>query len=639
MSNRADHLLCCAVTYRDRDVQIEPLPEVYVDVSTAVRHMTDVLWFEAKQSMSSNIDTPVDPYLHPVDIDTTEPGIVTSRQKSSTVLRRTVPLPRVVYDRRSPVRCTVRSDPPRTLTEARAVALEEKVANAASRRKTAQRDIKSDGASCEKVAASEEKKRARAAETGDERRERLLKLKEARVAKAELKKEQGGAEEAPRKKKTQKTAVEDAGTDTPGTDTPVKDVDVDQPCPVAEALELECTDAARHTIMPVRVRVQGAKIRYFATPVPFDRHLGALGHVALHPNLHDAVIHGVHSPGVELVLGPPGTGKTRYIVNSILPRFETQRVLLCAPTNVAVVNLYNRVVVTHPTAALLLPPSRIPAGTAVTCQNPAARVVCSTVSSRCGPVLDAERFDVIIVDEAAQCMEAWLWCLLRSEVHTLVLVGDTRQLPATVSCDGQAAGHGRSMLERLHCLQYPSTFLDVQYRMHPAIAQFPNRYFYDGQLSNGDRSAEADNNAGWDPYSVVDVTCDCEPSGSSFVNRGEAQACLELVLELQQTFETVVLITPYQGQARYFLAHGATNVHTIDSFQGQEADAVVVSVVRNEAVGFWSETRRLNVALTRARHCLRVVGSSTRWTGALGSLTADARERGLWRQVSPPTDG
>ena len=97
----------------------------------------------------------------------------------------------------------------------------------------------------------------------------------------------------------------------------------------------------------------------------------------------------------------------------------------------------------------------------------------------------------------------------------------------------------------------------------------------------------------------------------------------------REHYEHVVIITPYQGQTRALLAAGASHVHTIDSFQGHEADAVIISTVRQKEIGFWSDKRRLSVALTRAKHCLRVVGAAHEWSSELSRLAADAETRGL----------
>ena len=357
---------------------------------------------------------------------------------------------------------------------------------------------------------------------------------------------------------------------------------------VQELLETESeADAAHHCLIPPRLKARNKRTRYFSTPVPFDRHLCALEQSTLHSNLRDAMLTGAHTPHLKIVQGPPGTGKTRHIAEREVPRFGNARIFACAPTNVGAANLYSKIIEVDSSAALLMPMSRVPNGTPITSQDPNARIVCSTISGRAGPLLDAQRFDVVIVDESAQCMEAWIWCLLRAEVHTLILVGDTQQLPALVSKDGECLGHGRSVMTRLLSLDYPSEVLVTQRRMHPEIVRFPNHEFYGDSLLTKYGAIETE----CDPYAVVNIDAECTAIGTSYVNRSEAAACVKITRHLETLFDKVVIISPYQAQTRELLAIGALNVHTIDSFQGQEADAIVISVVRNHEIGFWSEGR------------------------------------------------
>ena len=96
--------------------------------------------------------------------------------------------------------------------------------------------------------------------------------------------------------------------------------------------------------------------------------------------------------------------------------------------------------------------------------------MCATVSARAGAHLDAQAFDAVLVDEAAQLCEAWAWTLLRPEVAFVCLAGDTRQLPALCSPSGQALHHQRSLMERLVAGGYENTVhLAVQHRMAPAL--------------------------------------------------------------------------------------------------------------------------------------------------------------------------
>lgn len=622
-TDRADRLLCCAVAYRNAEVPSNVIPESFANENDAVSSMMNALWFEARQSMSENISAPEDTYLHPVDIDTDEPGIVASKTKQTDILRRKAPLPRVVYEKAKRERPRVQVDAPCTLAEATAEADARVVKSAKAEQSRARRELRSEQRSLAKLEEKNEKKRLRENETKEERAERLA---DARAKREERKREK---KEESRVSKEEKDPDNDPppSDDTPSEAAPDSESkntpsNADVVLHVQELLEMESeADVAHHKLLPSRIRARDKKARFFQSPVPHDRHLCALEQAGLHKSIRDAVLKGKASSALTIIHGPPGTGKTRRLA-SMLSELPTGRVFACAPTNVGTANLYARLLDYDASSALLMPPSRIPVGTPITSQNPQARVVCSTISGRAGPLLDSESFDTVIIDEAGQCMEAWVWCLLRPEVRRVIMVGDTHQLPALVSSDGEGLKHGRSMMERLLNLGYDAEFLSVQRRMNPEIVAFPNRQFYDGRLAT-EYAAHVD----VPPYQVVDVDGVCEEVGTSFVNRAEIEACLQLSKDLKETFERVVIICPYQAQTRELLAAGAIDVHTVDSFQGQEADAVVLSMVRHGDIGFWNDKRRLNVALTRAKHCLRVVGACSKWTGLLAELTKDARKR------------
>lgn len=642
-NDRANRLLCCAVAYRNADVSSSVVPETFVSENDAVQAMMNTLWFEARQSMSETISMPEDTYLHPVDIDSDEPGIVASKSKQTDILRRKAPLPRVVYEKceRQRPPC-VKVDAPRTLAEAMAEA-DVRIAKSARAEQTrARRELRTEERSLVKLKENDERKRRRESETKEERAERLA---EARAKRAERKREKelveatkgGDDDDDDRRAGADEvaTAVEAVGGgEADDAEAEAETFDVQAPSSgvvvhVQELLEMESgADVAHHALLPTRIRARDKKARFFPSPVPHDRHLCALEQSGLHDAIREAVLRGKASSALTIIHGPPGTGKTRRLA-SMLSELPAGRVFACAPTNVGTANLYARLLEYDASAALLMPPSRIPIGTAVTSQDPHARIVCSTISGRAGPLLDSESFDTVLVDEAGQCMEAWIWCLLRPEVARVIMVGDTHQLPALVSTAGEALHHGRSMMERLLSLGYAADFLGVQRRMHPDIVAFPNRRFYEGRLTTQYAAAASDADNVSPPYRVVNVEGACEEVGTSFVNRAEIEVCLRLANELAETFERVVIICPYQAQTRELLAAGASNVHTVDSFQGQEADAVVLSMVRHAEIGFWSDSRRLNVALTRAKHCLRVVGAAERWTGLLAELARDARKRNV----------
>jgi len=293
---------------------------------------------------------------------------------------------------------------------------------------------------------------------------------------------------------------------------------------------------------------------------------------------------------------------------------------------VGAANLYVRMLKQGIASSLLMPQSRIPPGTPVVSQDPNSRIVCSTISGRSGPILDTQDFEVILVDEAAQCMEAWFWGLLREEVKTVVMVGDTAQLPALVSEKGKSLGHDRSLMQRLLENQYPHQFLNIQRRMHPEIVSFPNRTFYDNRLETEYALPTFETN----PYTLYNVHGICKEIGTSFVNDLEAKICVEKATSLKDKSSDIVIISPYQAQARQILSYGADiEVHTVDSFQGREADIIILSTVRTTECGFWSDARRLCVSLTRAKHELHIVASCDNWKDTLKMLKHDAIQRNV----------
>ena len=452
------------------------------------------------------------------------------------------------------------------------------------------------------IARAAEAKRERAAETAGEREARLgearRKRVEAKRAKEEQNQAQGGGDgtnSASEPKEKKKRAA--------------------PPPPSEEALT--CPDAALHyrAPPPPKKRVRGDKAKFFAHPLPHHRHLQALQQSAPHAALLPALLRGEACDALEVIQGPPGTGKTRALVERVRDADGGKRVLLCAPTNVGAAALYRRCVDAGfgDVTALAMAPERVPPGTAVLSNDFAGRrLVCATVSARAGAMLDGQRFQVVALDEAAQCAEALVWGLLRPEVELLVLAGDVHQLPAQVSETGRALQHGRSLMERLASLNYDNTVtLTVQNRMAPQLLAYPNRAFYADALTTGPH-APAHGRVEW-----IEVEGGQEEeAGTSWCNRAEARAAAEQAVGGEA--DSVVLIAPYAAQCRLLLAQKTgREVHTVDSFQGREADVVVLSLVRDGtrggSVGFWQDARRLTVALTRARKRLVVVATSRAW--------------------------
>jgi ATP-dependent RNA/DNA helicase IGHMBP2 len=281
-----------------------------------------------------------------------------------------------------------------------------------------------------------------------------------------------------------------------------------------------------------------------------------------------------------------------------------------------------------------------------------AQVVLATLTSLDAPPLAGRRFPLAVVDEATQAVEPALYlALLRAD--RAVLAGDHLQLPPTIlSAKAQEGGLGVSLFERLVDAygDAAKVTLAEQHRMNARIMAFPSEALYGGALRA--HPAVADRAVDAAPLEVVDTAGrgfeEGTPEGSdSRHNEGEAElaaAEVRRVLALGVPAAEIALISPYDAQVQRLRAllaqevEAGLEVDTVDGFQGREKEAVVVSLVRsNEAgeVGFLADVRRMNVALTRARSKLVVVGD-----GATVSrhpfyerFLRHAQDAGAWRSA------
>lgn len=241
-----------------------------------------------------------------------------------------------------------------------------------------------------------------------------------------------------------------------------------------------------------------------------------------------------------------------------------------------------------------------------------ADVILGTPVGLTDPILNDKTFDVAFLDEAGQCIEPLAWLVLEKG-NRAVLSGDHLQLPPTVISQEVERELSISVLERAMLSGVKSDLLQVQYRMTPEIAGFSSRYFYEGKLQSN-------------PSSIPDSLLFFDTAGAGFIEKREENHRsihnpeeLRIISEHWQEWcnnnQSVVFISPYSAQveqAKKLLK--SINVSTIDSFQGQEADVVILSLVRSNdegKIGFLSDHRRMNVAMTRARTKLIVVGDST----------------------------
>jgi len=264
-----------------------------------------------------------------------------------------------------------------------------------------------------------------------------------------------------------------------------------------------------------------------------------------------------------------------------------------------------------------------------------ASVLCATTTGLDENLLGDRRFDLVVIDEACQTAEPGCWIAI-NRADRVVLAGDHRQLPPTVlSTEAQRQGYGLSLFERLaeHDAQTLLRRLDTQYRMHAAIMDFSSLEFYDAELTAHesvlahqlcDLPGVASNPLTESPLEFIDTAGggydeELEPDGESRRNPREADlvaAKVRTLLEAGVAVGDIGVITPYAAQVRLLrtkLAVDGLEIDTVDGFQGREKEAIVISLVRsNEAgeIGFLSDLRRMNVAMTRARRKLIVVGDS-----------------------------
>ena len=253
-------------------------------------------------------------------------------------------------------------------------------------------------------------------------------------------------------------------------------------------------------------------------------------------------------------------------------------------------------------------------------------VVCCTCSTALDPRLSHLRFRNVLIDEATQVPEFELLMPCTMGCVRLALVGDPAQLGPYVGNQGsvrERTGVGVSTFERLLRMGEPSHLLDIQYRMHPSIAQHPSTEFYGGSLHSapglGERCRPFPCSL-WDvdrPITFVEVEGSEQKAHFSFCNPAEVLAITEAVgilISAGYRGEQVSVITFYRSQVQELqsaLRSSGARVGTVDSFQGQENAVVLLSCVRSVQVSkFLTDYRRLCVAFTRAQCGLVVFGNS-----------------------------
>lgn len=268
-----------------------------------------------------------------------------------------------------------------------------------------------------------------------------------------------------------------------------------------------------------------------------------------------------------------------------------------------------------------------------------ARVVASTLVGSNSSLLIGRHFSSLFIDEAGQALEAATWIAIR-KAQRVVLAGDHLQLPPTVKCfEAERKGLGRTMMEMV-VERWPEavTMLGTQYRMNKAIMQFSSDWFYGGCLKAAEEVEvrgilDFDTPMEWIDTAEMDFCEQTKGAGNSRVNVREAEYFVDRLEKYVQRIgvERILderidfgLISPYKAQVQYLrkLVKGRASlravrsmltIDTIDGFQGQERDVVFISLVRSNEdgnIGFLSDLRRMNVAITRARMKVVVIGDA-----------------------------
>ena len=414
-----------------------------------------------------------------------------------------------------------------------------------------------------------------------------------------------------------------------------------------------------------------------------SRKIGGLNRYQL-----QAIYRALEPEPLTLIQGPPGTGKTITLTAIIYLLLKTipkdKKILVCAPSNIAVDNLaeelnnlgiqvlrmYSRtremsgeiresltkislhemIIEGKSTDAVSLK--------SLTRQKQAqvwlsknqqrefkrlrekresgfikpAQVVCCTCITAGDPRLDNSIYEYVVVDEAAQALESETLIPLKYKAKKLILAGDHKQLgPLVKSKQVKEANFGQSLFERLAQRVEPTVLLE-QYRMHPLIAVFPSQKFYNNLLETAPgKDSIAHPLFPWPndkPAFFYDVVGREEepPYKESYFNRLEASFIAKLIYRLTCSGikpGQIAIITPYSAQKEFFNELFAKilkdqmlqkiEVASIDGFQGREKDYIIISCVRSNqeiGIGFLNDERRLNVAITRAKLGMVIVGNA-----------------------------
>ena len=266
-----------------------------------------------------------------------------------------------------------------------------------------------------------------------------------------------------------------------------------------------------------------------------------------------------------------------------------------------------------------------------------AEVITCTLIGSANPILASHHFGTVFIDEASQALEAACWVAIL-KADRVVFAGDHQQLPPTIKCiEAAKGGLDRTLMQKIvEEKPVAVTLLNIQYRMNEQIMNFSSQWFYEGKLKASPEVAHR-TLAPWDaPLVWIDTSrsqfSERVSVSQSRLNRDEANLLLNILKSyVRQLFvdsnlvesTTFGIISPYKAQVgilRRMAAKSRTlaairnhlSINTVDGFQGQERDIILISMVRDNEqgnIGFLKDLRRMNVAITRARLKLIIVGN------------------------------
>lgn len=425
----------------------------------------------------------------------------------------------------------------------------------------------------------------------------------------------------------------------------------------------------------------------FSTTLPKSLSFPALtGLRPLNASQEAAVSAAIRKPFV-LIQGPPGTGKsvTASAIVYHLSKMRDCHILVCAPLNVAVdhitrklqdlnlpvVRVYSKKLEgfdasaydssLHNKVKKLLPPkmqqllAKQEEGNALSSKDAGAlkekifkterkilretQIVCCTCAGAQDARLIKSVFRTVLIDESTQACEPEVMIPITKGAKQVILIGDHQQLgPVILDKGARKAGLSQSLFERMIALGQIPYRLEVQYRMHPALSEFPSNMFYEGSLQNGVVLYDREWPGLTFPWPVPSFPMmfwanfgkeEVSSLGMSYLNRVEAMNVEKIISRLFRDGvqpSQIGVITPYEGQRAYLTNFMQINsliaekralyeeveISSVDAFQGREKDFIILSCVRANdegSIGFLSDARRLNVAITRARYGLMILGN------------------------------